>query len=83
VAELPRSVRLDVITDVKETVCKDACKGCVQARGLLGSDTQTSTSGKGLRSGSNAASALLHRGGTLPKPLPERSRDELKTEPHP
>src|SRR5262245_55795302 len=27
VAELPRSVRLDVITDVKETVCRDACKG--------------------------------------------------------
>src|SRR5262249_60272382 len=27
VAELPRSVRFDVRTDVRETVCKDACKG--------------------------------------------------------
>jgi hypothetical protein len=26
VAELPRSVRFDVITDITETVCKDACK---------------------------------------------------------
>src|SRR5262249_9906088 len=27
VAELPRSVRFDVRTDVRETVCKDACRG--------------------------------------------------------